>query len=75
MSHDGTSIAERQSHCRRTPIHRVSKTCTQSLAPILGSEAIVLEILNHQRKISDRQANELAAFFHISPQLLHLDKP
>jgi len=47
----------------------------KDLAPILESETIALEILKHQRDISDRQADELAAFFRISPQLLRSVNP
>jgi len=42
---------------------------------ITFNETIALEILNHQREISDRQADELAAFFHVSPQLLRSVNP
>lgn len=44
-------------------------------ARITFNETIALEILKHQCDISDRQADELAAFFHVSPQLLRSVKP
>lgn len=39
----------------------------KDLVPIFESETLVLEILNNEREITDRQINELADFFHISP--------
>ncbi|NJR61445.1 MAG: transcriptional regulator [Cyanobacteria bacterium CRU_2_1] len=39
------------------------------LLPIFETEAIVLAVLNNERKLTDRQINELAARFHIPPNL------
>lgn len=39
----------------------------KDLVPILGSEAVVLEILNDRSELTDDQIRELASFFHISP--------
>lgn len=39
----------------------------QDLIPIFENETIVLEVLSSEREITDRQINELAARFQISP--------
>ncbi|MDX2213236.1 MAG: hypothetical protein SFY66_08095 [Oculatellaceae cyanobacterium bins.114] len=42
----------------------------KDLVPILGNEAVVLEILNDRSELTDTQIQELASFFHISPTSL-----
>jgi len=37
------------------------------LAPILGNEAMISEILDQRNVLTDRQVQALASFFHISP--------
>lgn len=39
----------------------------KDLVPIFESEAIVLEVLNNEREITDHQTSELVNFFHVSP--------
>jgi HTH-type transcriptional regulator / antitoxin HigA len=39
----------------------------QDLIPIFENETIVLEVLSSEREITDRQINELATRFQISP--------
>ena len=38
-----------------------------NLVSRFGSEVAVLEVLNHKSQLTDRQIQELASFFHISP--------
>jgi HTH-type transcriptional regulator / antitoxin HigA len=42
----------------------------QDLAPMLGDTAMVSEILDRQRLLTQHQAEVLADFFHISPASL-----
>ncbi len=41
----------------------------QDLAPLFGSDARVVEALQGARAISQSQAQKLADFFHVSPEL------
>ena len=47
-----------------------SQLSPQDLVPILGNEFMVLEVLNGKCQPSEKQIQELANFFHISPSLL-----
>jgi HTH-type transcriptional regulator/antitoxin HigA len=42
----------------------------KDLVAIFGSETTVLEVLNDKVQLSDRQIQELASVFHISPAAL-----
>jgi HTH-type transcriptional regulator / antitoxin HigA len=37
------------------------------LVSIFGSESVVLDVLSHKSQLTDHQTQELALFFHLSP--------